>query len=105
MTNTIVNQLNRLTNKVLSLDSETLFSSSGCYEVNDTKIISVLCPQFDKNLLSVSMKDGNLKISFYAENHAYFGYVDQNMTIPVGDMKVFDYFIIDNFLQIILKAN
>ena len=51
------------------------------------------------------MKDGNLKISFYAENHTYFGYVDSNLTIPVGDVKVFDYFIIDNFLQIILKAN
>ena len=102
---TTVNQINRLTNKVLSLDSENLFSNNGCYEINDTKIISVLCPQFDKNLISISMKEGNLKISFYAENHAYFGHVDSNLTIPVGDVKVFDYFIIDNFLQIILKAN
>lgn len=105
MTIVNVNKVNRLNDKVLSLESDSLFKGNKCYEINETKIISILSPHFEKNSISVSIKDGNLKVSFYAENHVYFGYVDESVLIPVGDVKVFDYFIIDSVLQIILKAN
>lgn len=102
---TSILHVNKLTNKTLTLGSDELFKSPTCYEINDTKIVSVLCPHFDKNLLAVRLNDGVLKISFYAENHVYFGHIDDSISITVGNVTVFDYFIVDSVLQVILKPN
>lgn len=102
---TTFNHVNKLSDKVLTLNSDSLFEELCCYEINDTKIVSIVAPHFDINLISAKVTDHLLKVSFYAQNHVYFGTVDKTFTTYVGNYVVYNYFLVDNVLQIILKPN